>query len=72
MFVCTYDNPATMHRECWRDGVLLCSYSAELLLSKPLRGNQPIPGRLFFHGANVGDWKAGRLVGDALALVGNN
>lgn len=69
MAVCTYDNPATMARECWQDGKLVCSYSAEALLQKsPPWQKQPIPPDRFFFGANVGDWKTGQLVGDREAM----
>ena len=27
MSVCTYDNPATMRRECWENGKLVCAYT---------------------------------------------
>jgi len=63
MSVCTYDNPATMARECWQDGKLLCHYTADLLSSK-----KRIPGHLFFFGANIGPWKTGQLCGDASAI----
>lgn len=64
MMVCTFDNPATMRRECWQDGRLLCSYAFELFALR-----RPIPRHLFFFGANIGDWKAGQMVGDAGAMV---
>lgn len=63
MNTCTYDNPATMHRECWVDGKLKCSYSFKLFFQK-----EPIPGEYFFFGANVGDWKTGQLFGDIKAM----
>lgn len=66
MAVCTYDNPATMSRECWQDGKLLCSYKAELFLL-----DVEIPAHLFFFGANIGDWKVGQLVGDKEAMIEN-
>ena len=65
MIVCTYDNPDTGQRECWQDGKLLCSYSV-LVLSGISRN--PIPGPLFFFGANIGPWKLGQIVGDAQAM----
>ena len=65
MAVCTYDNPATMSRECWQDGELLCHYSASLFALK----DWPVPERLFFFGANIGDWKTGQLVGDRTAMI---
>lgn len=69
MPACTYDNPATMARECWQDGRMLCSYSAALLLRKPSTGEtQPIPGEHLFFGANVGDWNPGQVVGEGSAL----
>jgi hypothetical protein len=61
--VCTYDNPATMARECWSDGVLLYSYSAAMLMQ-----TEPIPREHFFFGANIGPWKTGQLVGDSEAM----
>lgn len=64
MSVCTYDNPATMQRECWQDGRLLCAYSAEFWALKRWR----IPAHIFFFGANVGDWKTGQLFGDIDAM----
>ncbi len=63
--VCTYDNPWTFCRECWRDGELVCSYSCELL---PGVAKDPIPARFFFFGANIGDWNPGQLIGDRAAL----
>lgn len=66
MSICTYDNPATMARECWRDGRLLYSYSFTLLYADPF---PMLPDRFFF-GANVGLWETGRLVGDRAALKG--
>ena len=64
---CTYDNPATMARECWQDGRLLCHYSYQLL---PPFAKEPIPAKHFFFGANVGPWKLGQMVGDADAITG--
>lgn len=61
MSVCTYDNPATMSRECWQNGKLLCSYSMEIL--QPF-AREPIPGEYFFFGANIGPWNTGQLWGD--------
>lgn len=66
MPVCTYDNPATMSRECWKDGELLCSYSWRLL--QPF-AKHPIPRELFFFGANVGPWEKGIRLGDAKAML---
>ena len=69
MAACTYDNPDTMARECWQDGRLVCKYDAALLLRKlRLSETQPVPPEHFFFGANIGDWKAGQLVGDASAM----
>jgi len=58
--VCTYDNPATMHRECWQDGRLLCSYSHRVI--------GDVPADYYFFGANIGPWKTGQYVGDMQAL----
>ena len=65
MSTCTYDNPATMSRECWQDGRLICAYSFKIL---PPFAKYPIPGYLFFFGANVGPWEEERLIGDAEAM----
>lgn len=65
---CVFDNPASMARECWQDGRLLYSYSIKVLHDF---AHHPIPGRLFFFGANVGPWKAGQLLGDAAAMGEN-
>jgi hypothetical protein len=64
MKTATYDNPRTWHREGWRDGKLVFSYSARLIMSK----DWPPPARLLHMGANVGDWKEGQLLGDAEAV----
>lgn len=65
MAVCTYDNPATMARECWQDGKLICHYEFQLL--QPF-AKDPIPEKLFFFGANIGAWKPGQMVGDTSAM----
>lgn len=67
MAVCTYDNPATMARECWRDGKLICHYSYELFFIEPF----PVSPELFFFGANIGKWKTGQIVGDKTAIKAN-
>lgn len=66
MSVCTYDNPVSMARECWQDGKRICHYSFDLL---PPFAKKPIPGRIFFFGANIGSWKPGQMVGDAKAMA---
>jgi len=63
--ICTYDNPSTMARECWQDGLLFCHYKAELL---PPFAKDAIPAKYFFIGANIGEWKTGRIVGDSSAI----
>lgn len=63
--ICTYDNPATMARECWQDGKLLCHYQAQLYFLPVW----PVPAELYFFGANIGPWKTGQLVGDRGALT---
>ena len=67
MASCTYDNPATMARECWQDGKLIAKYNAALF-DLPV---WPIPARKFFFGANIGGWKTGQLVGDKSAMISN-
>ena len=63
--VCTYDNPSTMARECWKDGKLFCHYSAVLLEPFALT---KIPSELFFFGANIGPWQSGQIHGDKSAI----
>lgn len=65
-YVCTYDNPVTMARECWQEGRLICSYAMQLL---PPFAREPIPREYFFFGANIGPWKLGQMVGDAKAIA---
>lgn len=67
MKCCTYDNPKTMQRECWREGELLCSYSFEIFY-QPLM----IPSKDLFFGANIGPWKAGQIVGNKEAMGETN
>lgn len=69
MSVCTYDNPATMARECWQNGEMLCHYAFQLL---PPFAKEPIPAEHFFFGANIGPWKLGQMVGDAAAMSSND
>ena len=65
MTTATYDSPVTMFRECWQDGRLLYAYEASTL---PPFCRDPIPGYLFFFGADIGDFKSGQLVGDVEAI----
>jgi hypothetical protein len=65
MTVCTFDNPATLRRECWKDQKLYCSYDAALL---PPFAKRPIPREHFFFGANIGPWLSGQKVGDPAAI----
>jgi hypothetical protein len=67
MAICVYDNPATMARECWQDGHLLCAYSMQLFFLKT-----PIPAKHYFFGANVGPWKTGQMHGEASAMQTTN
>lgn len=66
--VCTHDNPNTMQRECWQDGKLLCSYSAELLESKRFLEDEEVHRKYLFWGANIGNWKTGQFWGDLEAM----
>lgn len=64
METCTYDSPASMQREVWRDGHLLAAYSYKLFfLTK-----WPVPARNFHMGANVGIWKEGQIIGSKDAM----
>ena len=65
MMTAVYDNPSTMHRECYQDGKLLYSYDISIFYSK-----DKIPSDLFFFGAKVGDWKTGQIIGDKEAIKG--
>ena len=62
---CTYDNPETMARECWKDGRLICHYGAELFLQHEV---QKIPPDKLFFGANIGPFKLGQMIGDPEAM----
>ena len=62
---CVYDNPATMSREYYEDGKLLCAYTATLLQSKEA---QQI-GAVNMLGA--GEWSTGQTKGDKAALPAN-
>lgn len=68
MAVCTYDNPATMARECWQDGTLICHYAHALL---PPFAKEPIPAEKFFFGANICPGFHGPMFGDPEALTAN-
>lgn len=69
MAVCTFDNPATMCRECWQDQELVCSYDFILFALPDAPGEtQPIPGRYLFFGANIGPIIKGQIVGDQDAI----
>lgn len=68
MAACTYDNPVTMARECWQDGVLISSFSYRLFFVDPF----PVPPSHFFFGANIGYWSDGQVVGDKTAIVDTN
>lgn len=61
---CVYDNPSTCQRECWQDGRLIYSVSFRFLMEDGSR----IPGKCFFHGANIGNWKTGQVLGDIKAM----
>lgn len=63
MKVCTYDNPATLCRECWQDGLMIRSYALELFCSV-----QRILPSMYFFGANIGPWMPGRVSGDFAAM----
>ncbi len=64
LHILTYDNPATMRRECWQDGKLLCAYSSILYFLK----EWPVPASKYFFGANIGPWKEGQFIGDMEAM----
>lgn len=65
MAACVYDNPVTMRRECWQNGVLVYWVTLELLLSVGSQGHPDL-----FFGANVGPWTGGRVIGDKSAMEG--
>ena len=66
MAVCTIDNEATMARECWQDGLMICSYPARVICSN----DWPPPAHCFFMGANIGPWQPGQIIGDIAAQSG--
>lgn len=63
MTAAVYDNPATMRREAWQDGRLVCDVSAAQLETRGWEGHRRFPFML-----NVGYWSAGQLIGDRAAL----
>jgi hypothetical protein len=64
MNVCVYDNPSTMSREAWRDGVLIAKISAKLMYTKGFDGFQGMPFML-----NCGrEFESGKIRGDADAM----
>lgn len=65
MKTCTYDNPATMARECWQSGKFICHYQAVIL---PPFAKKSMPTEVYFFGANIGKWQTGRIVGDKSAM----
>ena len=62
---CVYDNPATMAREYYEDGNLICAYTADLLQTKEMQqiGATDVLG--------AGEWKPGQKIGDTAALPAN-
>lgn len=62
--VCVFDNPATMRRECWQDGILQASYD---WMTFEATGKFP-PSRLIHIGASIGRWKKGHFWGDKQAM----
>jgi len=54
-----HDNPATMRRECWQNGRIVCSYSWQVL---PPFAKTSIPSSLFFFGANIGKFIPGQRI----------
>jgi hypothetical protein len=63
--VCVFDNPATWHREAWKDGRLVASMCAEVLSLKGFDGCSSM-----FFGLNIGRvaFAPGLVVGDIDAL----
>lgn len=67
MAVCTYDNPLTMMRECWQDGVMQAAYPSELYALREWPMHKF--GHIYHFGANLmRDWKTGQMVGDPQAM----
>lgn len=62
MSSCVYDNPATMSREFYGDGKMICAYAAELLCSEEMHAMRLT--NIF----GAGDWNSGQLIGDIRAL----
>lgn len=62
--ICVYDNPVTMRRECWQDGTLVCSLSAEMIVDR-----EHIPYTAVFMGLDLSwEWKGERYFGDKKAM----
>ncbi len=67
--ICVHDNPRSMARECWQNGIMICSYTAEMLCKRSDQlESQPFPSRIFSMAANVGEWKPGQLIGNPSAI----
>jgi hypothetical protein len=60
----TYDNPSSMAREHYVDGVLRCAIRARLLLDRDFSGGLWFPMQL-----NTGKWQPGKVIGDRAALT---
>ena len=61
--ICVHDNPATMSRECWQDGKLICALSAEMFFVR-----EHISSPVVFMGVNLlGEWEEGQYFGDLKA-----
>lgn len=63
--ICLYDNPATMRRELWKDGILIGEIDSSILFSKDLNTENPhIPmfeGILFCYTWEVGKFHFGNI-----------
>ena len=65
---------STKHRERFADvgdvGDLRFGELHYSSLILPPFAKRPIPGHLFFFGANIGPWESGQMVGDPSAVTG--
>lgn len=72
---CVYDNPSTMCREAWFNGILIASVSLALLDTKGNfqdQGDRNRKVRCLYYMRSLGPWKEGEIRGDPAALASNH
>jgi hypothetical protein len=64
MKICVFDNPETMRRECWQNGIMQASYN---WIEFEATGKLP-PSKIMHLGVDIGKWKKGQFSGDKQAM----